>query len=293
MMTSHFWIGLALLSALFTSIRHLYIKKYCSNIPAEILIFITRGLGAIFYAIIAIEHSIVIYKTVSFFLVVFCTSLLTAMATVIQIRMIQKYPVSLMVPILSFIPVFMMPWTFLFFNEVPVTIAFLGILLVCTGIMFLQLSGKENTQNKIIFDKRIWLMVLVAFILGLTTTLDRMAIQAATPLSYALVWSVVSTVVMGVLVLRNHRSFRNLQRVHNHIIVQGLFWTGAFLCQMIAIGKTLTIPSGVTYVKLITMFHILLSVVIGGVYFKEKNLSKRILATLMMIAGAGLVLMFH
>lgn len=296
MITSHYWIGLALLSALFTSARHLYIKRHCSQIPAEMLIFFTRGLGAMLYLFIAIQKSIVIFKPLVFWPVTLLTVFLTALATILQIRMIQKHPVSLMVPLLSFIPVFMIPWTLILFREIPTLLAFLGILLVCAGAMLLQLSkpGKylKNIQ-KIYNDKQFWIMIFVASLLGLTTTLDRVAIEASSPLTYALLWSLISTFVMAFLTFRKSVNLSKSGWINHHSILQGIFWAGAFLCQMIAIGKTLTIPSGVTYVKMITLFHILLSVVVGGVYFKEKYLLKRLLSTLMMIAGAGFVLMFR
>lgn len=289
-MASYSWIGLALVSAFFLSMRYMYIKRFCDDIPSPVLIFFTRLTGTIVYLIFLSGTKLNVHNYLVFSLIVLMTMILTAFATVWQIHLIQKYPISLMTPILSFIPVFMLPWTFLFFGEAPSLLALIGILLVGLGALLLKMKGEKIFLN-IIKDKSVIAMLGVACVIGLTTTSDRVAITASSPLTYAFIWTLGSTLIMGGWSVRVYQKKRSSVRFSFHIIVQGVFWAIAFLCQMLGIEQTLDIPNGVTYVKLFTMFHILISVILGGLYFKEENLKRRILAAVIMMSGAVLVVL--
>lgn len=292
-MTSHSWIGLALVSAFCLSMRYMYIKRFCDDVPSPVLIFFTRLTGTIVYLIFLSRTTLVIHNYWVFSLIVLMTMILTAFATVWQIQLIQKHPISLMTPILSFIPVFMLPWTFLFFGEAPSLLALIGILLVGLGAVLLKMEGEKISFNNIIKDKSVIAMLGVACVIGLTTTSDRIAITASSPLTYAFIWTLGSTLIMGGWSVHVYQKKKSSIRFSFHIIVQGVFWAIAFLCQMLGIEQTLDIPNGVTYVKLFTMFHILISVILGGLYFKEENLKRRILAAMIMMSGAVLVVLHN
>ncbi len=290
-MASYTWIGLALTSAFFLSLRYMYIKRFCENVPSSILIFFTRLTGTLVYLIFLSRSHLVIHDSVTFSLIVLMTMILTAFATVWQIHLIQRHPISLMTPVLSFIPVFMLPWTFVFFRETPSLLAFTGILLVGIGALLLKMKGNILSFRYLLKDKSVLTMMGVASIIALTTTSDRIAITVSSPLTYAFIWTLGSTLIMGGWSVHTCRQKKSSFRFSFHIIVQGIFWTMAFLCQMLGIEQTLDMPNGVTYVKLFTMFHILISVILGGLYFKEENLKQRIFAAVIMMSGAVLVVL--
>ncbi len=252
----------------------------CNKTP----VFINRGF-------FLSRSQLVIHDSITFSLIVLMTMILTAFATVWQMHLIQKHPISLMTPVLSFIPVFMLPWTFLFFAEAPSLAAFIGILLVGMGALLLKMEGNILSFRYLLKDRPVLAMLGVAGIIGLTTTSDRIAITASSPLTYAFIWTLGSTFIMGGWSLRVYQKRRSSVRFSFHIIVQGIFWAMAFLCQMLGIEQTLHIPNGVTYVKLFTLFHILISVILGGWYFREENLKRRIIAAVIMMSGAVLVVL--
>lgn len=284
------WILVALLSALFTSFRHVYIKKYCSEVPSEILIFSTRLFGTLLYLPFLIGRPVAIQPVHLFWSVLGLTVIVTALATIVQIRVIQKHDISISVPYLSFIPLLMIPWSALLLKESPPPAAWLGLVFGSAGAWMIQQTGQPVQLNLKQLTSNVGLLMFgVAVALGLTTTCDKLAINASSAMVYAGLWTLVSTVVMFLFSLRHPFSLIKSALVSRHVLIQSVFWAGAFGCQMLGV-QLVTVSSGVVYVKMLTMLHILFSVGFGGFYFKESYFLKRLIAAGLMMAGAGLTI---
>jgi uncharacterized membrane protein len=285
------WVVLALVSACFTSLRHLYVKRWCNETPPEVLVFVTRLFGALVYLPVLVSSPVSISKPERFWWVLVLTVLVTAGATVFEVQIIQKYSISTSVPYLSFIPVFMIPWTILLLREYPGYFSLAGILITCIGVYLLnsEKRGGGPLLKAVFSGKNSKYMFIISIALGLTTTCDKIAILASSAFTYAIVWTLVSTVVMGLVVLKT--SFKSVRQYlfNFHSFFQAVLWAGAFLTQMAGVQSAVGIASGVTYVKMLTMFNIPISVLIGGHYFREGNVWKKFLASLLMFAGAVVV----
>jgi drug/metabolite transporter (DMT)-like permease len=287
------WVFLALLSALFTSARHLYIKKWCATIPAEALVFVTRLFGALLLLPLVLRHPLVITAPGRFTVVLAVTVVLTAAATVVEVMVIQKNPISRSIPILTFIPLFMIPWTMLLLAERPSGLALAGICMTCAGAYVLHAvrgAGIWGPLRRMLHQRGSLAMFLVTLALGCTTTCDKLAIAASDVITYTFVWTAVSAVVMGgvILVRRPEGSFRAAV-LNRHALAQSAFWVGAFISQMASVGRVMQMPSGVTYVKMLTMFNVLITVGVGGRLFQEGQVRQSLAAALVMVAGAVVV----
>jgi drug/metabolite transporter (DMT)-like permease len=288
------WIILSLLSAVFVSARHLYVKRYCAAIPSSQLVFITRLAGTVVVWLTALRSEFVIHDLPVFATVTTVTVLLTAVATVSQITIIQRAPVSRSVPYLNFIPLFMLPWTALLLNQSPSLISLLGILCTCAGAWALNARRGMRWHQPLKLlaqDRNAWIMGGVAVLLGLTTTCDKIAIAAANAVTYVQVWTVASTVVMGTwLVVRRTELRLLLSRTGAHAGLQSILWAAGFLLQMLAL-QHVEVSAGVAYVKTLTMVNVLLTVWLGGRLFREAHQWRNVLATSIMVAGAMAVIL--
>jgi len=289
------WVYIAFSSALFTSLRHIHIKNKCSRFPSEIVIFVTRLTGAVVLLPFAFLQGISVSRIPVFLFVTALTVFVTAFATIIQISLLQRKDVSRSIPYLSFIPIFMIPWSFILLGEIPASTAFIGILLTCIGSYVINLWGKTGIMRPLasIFQMRTSrLMLLVSLCLAFNTVCDKIAISASSSFSYIYCWTVASTVVMGLICLRrNPAKMVAAALVDKHVILQALFWVGGYSCQIVAIGAALGVQSGTTYVRALTLTNVLFTVVFGGALFKEKDLLRKGLATFLMICGSILIVL--
>ena len=289
------WAAIALLSAFFTSLRYIQIKSRCSSYPSEIVIFAARLAGVFILLPAVFLHGITVTQPRIFVLATAMTVIITAFAVVIQVSLLQREDISRSVPFLSFIPMFMIPWSFIMLGENPKLPAFAGIMLTCAGSYIISPGSKTGLTTPFVSlfrERPARLMLFVSMCLAFNTVCDKIAIGASTVLSYIFLWSVSSTVVMGIICVRKHPIREVISiAVNRNVIMQSLLWVGGYSCQMFAIKAAYDIQSGTTYVRALTLLSILLTVVLGGSLMREKNLGVKILATLLMVSGAVIIVL--
>jgi len=288
------WVGFALLSALFTTLRHIHIKNKCSHHPPEALLFTTRLAGAILITPFALAEGLIFIRPAEFALFTALTVVITAIAILIQITLLQREDISRSIPYLSFIPVFMIPMAWIMLRELPGPGAFAGIVLASAGAYIINLgsgTGILAPFRGILSNKTIRFMLFVSICLAFNTVADKIAIGASSPLTYIFVWAWASSLVMLIFCLRRPGSQIIETLTDRHILLQSIFWIIAYSCQMFGIRAAFEIPSGVTYVKALTLLNILGTVILGGAMFRERHLFRKSIATALMVVGSILVIL--
>ena len=61
---------------------------------------------------------------------------------------------------------------------------------------------------------------------------------------------------------------------------------------LIFIDSGIFLTSGTTYVKTLTMLNIVVTTIVGSLWFKEKDAVKRVLAALLIFGGAVCLIVF-
>jgi drug/metabolite transporter (DMT)-like permease len=293
------WIAAALISALFISIRVLYIKRYCAAIPADVLLFSTRLTGAVLFAPFIAFAPLDVSAPGPFWQTLALTVVITAAATVVQIRIIQRDAISRSMPYTTLTPLFMLPWTLLLFGEFPPGRASIGLLLACAGAYILNRDPEPGTAEsesapsrpRLALSRNAGLMILVAAALGATTALDRVAIEASSAFTYTYLWTASSAVFMALAVARRGGPALRAAILNRHTAVQSAFWCITFFAQMAGVQLASGVPNGVTYVKMLTLMNVLLTVGVGGRMFKEGRVLRSLAAALLMTAGAVVVVL--
>ncbi len=278
------WILYALISGIFVSLREMYIKRYIRQSP-EIISFTTRFYGSFIFIIFALQGNIKITNIPVFIGITAVTVIITAFATLIRLHMIKTEELSLTTPWLGLVPMFIVLWSILLYREFPAGTALIGIILVCIGGFIINLQGGRIEIKR----ASLW-MLLTALMLGLTTTLDKLAIGASSAITYSLIWTITSTVFMYGIAKRKNKKVMLLDK---HLMMQAVLWVGEFLFQMLAVQSISTISSGQTYVKTLTMLNIVVTTVVSSLIFQEGNRRKRIFSACMIFLGAVLVILFR
>lgn len=278
------WILFAILSGIFVSLREMYIKKYIKQSP-EIISFTTRFYGSIVFLILSIRGEVKITNIPVFIGITLLTVVITAFTTIIRLRLIKTEDLSLTTPWLGAVPLFVVFWSIVLYHEIPGVTSLLGVILVCVGAFTINLQGKRLEIKK----ASIW-MLLIAVLLGLTTSVDKIAIGASSAITYSLLWTMASAFLMyGVAKTKT----KTVILVDKHLIAQAVLWVGEFLFQMLAIQNVSNLSSGPTFVKTLTMLNIVITTVVSSLAFKEKDKAKRVLSAVLIFVGAAIVVLFR
>lgn len=278
------WILFAILSGIFVSFREMYIKKYCKQ-PPEIISFTTRLYGSLVIAVIAFRGEIIIKNVPVFCGITAFTVMITAFTTVVRLKLIKEEDLSLTTPWLGAVPLFMVLWSVVIYHDLPNAISLIGIIFVSFGAFTINLKGK-TLQIK----KASVLMLLIALLLGLTTSVDKIAIGASSAITYSLLWTILSAIFMYGVVKKKTKKVPILDR---YLMVQAVLWVGEFVLQMLAVQYVSKEASGPTYVKTLTMLNIVITTFVGGIVFKEGDKRKRRLSALLIFIGAVILVIFR
>ncbi len=298
------WIGLSVLSAFFYSLRYIVIKKYLGGASSFVIAFSMRFFGALAIAPFAFVPGGGAIDGKLFWAVILATAALTGISSLIQFHAVKNFEISASLPFLSFVPFFMTFWAYLIFGSLPGIYSALGMLLLCSGAYSLNrekeagggpgaagagpegLRGFLNGGGALFFAS--------AAILGLTTVLDKLAIEnaGAGGLRYSICWNAFSALLFSpfFFMRENYRSRVSQFEAHlGYFALQGVLGIAAFAAQMLAVEYCKHAAANVIYVKSLTMLQILFAVVIASFALGEKNGKRRAAASIAMAAGAALV----
>lgn len=294
------WIVLSLLSAFFYSVRYIIIKKHLAGANTFVTTFATRFFGAVFLAPFIFFTPLKGVNNPLFWKIIFITSLLTGIATVMQFHSIKNYEISACIPFMAFIPLFMVICVYLIFGEIPNRYALLGVIALCAGAYLINFQKGVKFYEpffKIFKNRGSLYFFLASMILGLTTTLDRLAIDNAGSggLCYSIFWNIASSLLFSVIFLNREKYQYYKKQLADNLkaySLQGFFAILSFVSQMLAVEYAKNVAANVIYVKALNMIQMLIGVLIGIYIFNESNGIQRIIGAAFMFAGALTIVFF-
>ncbi|RQD64585.1 MAG: EamA family transporter [Desulfonatronovibrio sp. MSAO_Bac4] len=213
---------------------------------------------------------------------------LNILATLLYIRAISLSDLSITLPLLSFTPVFLLITSPIMVGDIPAPLGFAGVFLIFLGSYILGIKDRTtifSPLQAIVKEPGARLMLMVALIWSVAANIDKIGVMATTPFFWAV--CVQSFIAMGLTIVLfiNRSSMKGRFRTGTGMLLLMGFFTGAgFVFQMTAISIGL-----VPYVIAIKRMSIVLGVLIGGLYFMEKDLKTRLGAAFIMVAGVFLI----
>jgi drug/metabolite transporter (DMT)-like permease len=284
---------MALISAISNTFRDFVIKRYCSESP-HLVVAATRFIALIgllcfapfFYRDLKIDAG----HIGGFFLVLVITVILTIIATILKIDIIQKEDISRSSPLFALTPVFVLPWSFLLMGEKPMPVAFLGLALAVAGA-FAVMKNDHGLLEYLRSKKTVYVLISLA-IYGLTTSLDKIAIGYSSAYTYTLIW-VGSSSIASLYILRFFK-FREIAKftVTYKNIAQAALWTVGFLTQQLAIQFSYNISMNAAYIKSISYIGVIINILLGGRLLKEKYIPYKLAGAATIILGNIVILFF-
>jgi drug/metabolite transporter (DMT)-like permease len=290
------WIALSLAAAFFYAARYALVKK-CLAEESSLAINVHARL----FAFLALLPFVPVFglrrpDPLLFGAALAATVLLTGAASLLQVHAVKRHDLSASVPFLAFTPLFMIGWVFMLYREIPRPPALGGLVLLSAGAWVINRTGPRAGGRRLNRGGLIFLGV--AAIIGLTTTLDRLAIQEAGAggFTYAVAWNLASAAVFAAACAARGGLRAAGRSLGNHPLampVQGVLSAAAFLLQMLAVEAARHVSANVIHVKAVTLLQLVIAAALGAALFGEPDPRRRILGSLLLFAGAAVVTAFH
>lgn len=219
------------------------------------------------------------------FYTAFALSLPLEIASIIlYIKALRLSPLSLSLPFLALTPVFLIFVSFIILGERVSFEGVIGILFITAGSYTLNISkikeGIFEPLRAITREKGSVLMIVVALIYSLTSSLGKMAIKHSSPLFFGITYYAALAVLFTPIALYKRKSEKIERGTILSVTLPGIFYSLMVISHMIAISL-----AQVAYVISVKRMSLVIGVLYGYIFFKEENISERLLGSLMMFMG--------
>ncbi len=284
------WISLSLASAFFLATSDVLVKRAVRN-ENEYLIAWFRllfTLPALMITILLIPFP----KLDRDFYLSFFIALPVELVTIIlYIKALKLSPLSLSVPFLALTPVFLVSVSYLVLGEKVSLLGSVGILLIATGGYTLNIDmyrkGCFEPLRVIYREKGAILMIGVALLYSITSSLGKVAIMHSSPLFFGASYFIALNIVFAPIALWKGRSALGDFVKKGKFI--SLFFPGMLYALMIITHMEAMKLTKVAYMISVKRTSLLMSVLYGYFLLQEEHIRTRFFGALLMFAGFVLV----
>jgi drug/metabolite transporter (DMT)-like permease len=210
-------------------------------------------------------------------------------ALLLYIRALKISPMSLTIPFLALTPIFVPLTSFLILGEAPSNLGLTSILLIVAGIYLLNVhtskQGLWQPLRAIAHERGSLLMIAVALIYSLSSTMGKLAITHSEPVFFGLFYFTLLGIAFSLVVFpRLGRNSRQIFSQPKLFLAIGFFNALMILTHFLAMDLT-----QVAYMIAVKRTNILFSVVYGYFMFGEQNIGERALGSVLMLLGVLLI----
>jgi len=219
--------------------------------------------------------------------IAFLKGFLNALAGACYIFALKKSDVSLCAPMLNITPLAMILTSFLILDELPSVPGALGIFAIVIGAYILT-TEKQRYFAKIFKDKGVQLALCTAIIYSITANLDKLGVLLINAQSYITLSMFFSFIFLLTFSSAFSKKFWRSLEKKSALLLLPVACVAALALYFQLLAIVLTKAS---YVIAIKRLSTLMTALLGGKIFKEKEVRKRTLAACVMVIGVLLIVL--
>lgn len=209
-------------------------------------------------------------------------------ASLLYIKAVKDYPLSLVVPLLSTAPIFMLLTSVVILGEYPSLLGLVGVVLVTFGAYTLNIHLRDEgllAPLKAVYKVRgARYAVLAAFIFSVDTALGKMALRASSPAFFSFFYSLALGVAFIPIIARMSSRPRMVLEDWRFGLVGFLFAAGVYAF-LLAIGR-----ANIAYVSGVGRLSMVIAVLYGRLFFGEIHWRQRLVGAFIILAGVLFIL---
>lgn len=292
------WIALALLTAACTALRDVASKHATRRADPVIVALGVTAVPAVAIGAVVLVGGLPALEP-GFWTALGVSGGINAIATPLLILALQRSDLSLVAPVTSLTPLFMLATGAVILGELPGPLGIAGVAVIVAGAYLLSVSeihaGPLAPFRALLRDPGARPMLVVTFLYSISAAYDKVGTAASEPLLWAAaIHAVTAGALLPLALLRGRRrSARPRRAVPRRgggrgalpaIVVAGVFTAIGAAAQMTALMMTLA-----AYVIAVKRTSTLFGVLLGHSLFREENVRERLLGAVVMLAGFLLV----
>lgn len=311
------WIVLTLLTAICTALRDVASKQATRSADPVLVAFGIAAVPALTLGgIVAVGAALSgdgSLPRAGFWLALAVSGGINAVATPLVVVALQRSDLSLVAPLTSLTPLFMLVTGVVVLGEIPGPAGLVGVVVIVVGAYLLTLSARHvgvlAPLRALLRDPGARAMLLVAFLYSISSTYDKVGTTASSPLLWAASINGVVMVVLAPMAVRRRgrrsaaarrrepeagevagsegdgrdsASARHLRRLGPTpaIVLAGVLAAIAAAAQMTALMLTLA-----AFVIAVKRTSTLFGVLLGHSLFDESHVRERLVGAAVMLAG--------
>ena len=228
-----------------------------------------------------------------FWLATLCALPLEITALILYTKALKVSPMSVTLPFLALTPLFLIVISNLILGESVSISGAVGVILMAVGAYTLNLHKARHAvlgPIKAIFkEKGSIMMIGVAFIYSITSSLGKMAIEHSSPIFFGSSFFILLTVLFTPIALKMNKgnlSFKKKEIVPFATI--GLTYSIMIVCHMLALSLV-----NVAYMISIKRTSLLFGIIYGHFLFREERIAEKIVGGIIMLAGFIVIVLWN
>ena len=230
--------------------------------------------------------------TISFWRILLVMLPFELSAYLLYLRAIRIAPLSLTVPFLALTPVFTIVTSWLLLGERVSLLGAVGIFAVTAGTYLFHLDtalkGWFTPFLSLFQEAGSRSMIFSAFLYSITSNLGKRAIQFSNPFAFAFLYQILDVFILFFFVWRSNGGTNTLRKEilsqWKIYVLLGPVMALALLAHSVGISR-----APVPYFIAIKRMSLVVGVLYGGFLLKEEKMAQRLIATGLMVLGAGLI----
>lgn len=215
--------------------------------------------------------------------------LLVSIANVLYFLALQVSPLSLCIPFLAFTPIFLIPTGFVMLGELPPAVKLLGVVLVVVGSVLMHRRlfalGWYAPFKAIVQERGSRYMLMVSFIFSLTNPLEKRLVLMSDVYTQAFAFGIGLVLFFFILTLVRRESFAAALQHNAHWISAAGVMDGVSLLLQFASYHYIDVVISIS----IKRAGIVLSVFFGWLFFHERGIPDKVIASSVMLAGVLII----
>ncbi|MEK6527309.1 MAG: DMT family transporter [Nitrospirota bacterium] len=284
------WIIYALLTAFLLATSDALTKRVLAS-RDEYFVAWARLVFALPVFLICLLIADIPHLNKNFWVATLCAMPLEIITIILYTKALKISPISLTMPFLALTPLFLILTSYLIVGEKVSLTGSIGILLIAAGSYTLNINKAKDSliaPVKAIFkEKGSVMMIIVAFIFSLTSSLGKMAIENSSPVFFGSFYFLLITFLFTPIAMaKNKNKIAITKKDIITLIPIGITYSLMIICHMYAMSLT-----KVAYMISVKRTSLLFSIFYGYIIFKEEKISERLAGSIIMLAGFVIIVL--
>ena len=228
----------------------------------------------------------------SFWLNMILCAVLAGAANVLLVKAVQMSDLSILGPVNAYKSIVSIAPGIVLLREVPSMASVVGIILILAGSYIIvdraTIQPGRSVMLSFFRDRAVQVRLAALVLSAVEAVFLKRALAGASPLATFAVWSVLGCILLAPFAYRQARSSGGLQPVRTNLSPYLWLATTTGLMQF----STLVIFTGFQVAPALALFQIstLVSVLLGWRIFQEQDIPRRMVGSLVMVAGAAIII---